>query len=87
MSGMLSALDPGWFHNVFNITIELDNATKVIDDGEMFALPWFSYNGTALFVPITDFALRGRIKLTTHFNRQVWHYGVVVMNISDHFVI
>jgi hypothetical protein len=78
MSTILSALDPGWFHNVFNVSIEFDNDVQVVDDGEMFALPWFSYNGKTSFISINDFALRGRVKLSTHLNRQMRHCGVLV---------
>ena len=76
---MLSTFGPGWFYDVFGISVELDNAVKVVDDGEMFAVPWFSYNGKASFISVNDFCIRGTIKLVTHCNsRNIWHMGVVV---------
>ena len=78
VSAMLSTFGPGWFYNVFGVSVELDNEEKVVDDGEMFALPWFSFNGKSSFISSNDFALRGRVKLVTHNNRHVAHCGVVV---------
>lgn len=84
MATELGSFGPGWFYSIFGIHVEFDNATLVVDDGEVFALPWFSYNGQAYLYSGSDNIISGRIKLTTYNNsREVWHGGVMVSFINN----
>jgi hypothetical protein len=75
----LGSFGPGWFYSIFGITVEFDNATLVLDDGEVFAVPWFSFNGQAYLYSGDDSVIRGTIKLNTYNNnREVWHGGITV---------
>jgi hypothetical protein len=76
----LGSFGPGWFYSVFGISVEFDNAAPlVVDDGEIFAVPWFSFNGQAYLYSGDDTVVRGTIKLNTYNNnREVWHGGVTV---------
>lgn len=78
----LGSFGPGWFYSIFGVTVEFDNATPVVDDGEVFAIPWFSFNGQAYLYSGKESVVSGKITLTTYNKtREVWHGGIVVTDL------
>jgi hypothetical protein len=76
----LGSFGPGWFYSIFGINIEFDNAVPVVDDGEVFAIPWFSFNGQAYLYSGKESVVSGKITLTTYNkSREVWHGGILVI--------
>ena len=77
----LGSYGPGWFYNVFNISIEFENKVRVIDDGEIFSIPWFSFTGEKILLNNKEEkVIKGRIQLNTFNNtREVWHGGIQVI--------
>lgn len=84
----LGSFGPGWFYNIFGISIELENSVSVVDDGEVFAIPWFSFTGKKLLFTNKDNLIKGKITLNTYNNqREVWHGGVKVSYFFIYLVI
>lgn len=75
----LGSYGPGWFYNIFGIIIEFNNSLQIQDDGEVFAIPWFSYTGEKYLFSNKNNIIKGKIILNTYNNkREVWHGGIKV---------
>lgn len=79
MSKELGSYGPGWFYNIFGISVEMENSVEVVDDGEVFAVPWFSFTGRNNLFVGKESSIQGKLTLSTYNNaREVWHGGIQI---------
>jgi hypothetical protein len=83
---MTSRFGPGWFYDVFRISVEFKNVMEVQDTGEIFAVPWSSYNGRCPLIVGRESSIDGSVVLSTWSGREVWHGGINVCVHISHFI-